>query len=79
MRERLVVAGDREAERGVERELQPVAHERLMQRGVSRSQRERGRSVEDLAELEVLEVRTPDAGSFRPCRAPARQSPSFSF
>ena len=60
MRERRVVARHLAAQRRVEREPQPVAGERLVQRGMARGQRQARRVVEHLAALELLEPRAAD-------------------
>ena len=60
MRERRVVARHLAAQRRVEREPQPVAGERLVQRGMARGQRQARRVVEHLAALEILEPRPAD-------------------
>ena len=52
-----LAAGHRPAQRGVERQPQAVADHGLVGRGVPRGQGERRSVVEDLAALEVLEVR----------------------
>src|SRR3954452_2847346 len=63
MGERLAAPRDLDTQLRVEREAQPVAEERLVQRGVTRGECQRGRILQDLANLEVLEVRPahPDA------------------
>ena len=55
MGQQSVTAGHGPAQRRVESEPQPVAGERLVQRGVAGAERQTGRVLEDLAALEVLE------------------------
>src|SRR4051812_45193968 len=57
MGERLAAPRDLDTQLRIEREAQPVAEERLVQRGVTRGECQRGRVLQDLANLEVLEVR----------------------
>ncbi len=51
-------AGNGAAQIGVQREPEPVAHDRAMERGESVGQRERGRVGHDLTDLEILEEGT---------------------
>ena len=60
MREGLLLAGHGLAQRGIERKAQAVAEQRLMEGGVAGGQGQRGRVLEDLPHLEVLEVRAAD-------------------